>query len=69
MSEQTKASTKAMITIEPNESGGFSVYAGFNGEGTPSPQLRKAGDLALLGMLAIAKELEEARENTKTTIH
>mgnify|MGYP003647387735 CR=1 FL=1 len=69
MSEQNKASTKAMITIEPNESGGFNVYAGFNGEGTPSPQMRKAGDLALLGMLAIAKELEEAKQTTKTTIH
>ena len=69
MSEQAKASTKAMITIEPNESGGFSVYAGFNGEGTPSPQLRKAGDLALLGMMVIAKALDEAGQETKTTIH
>ncbi|MDW0361031.1 hypothetical protein Q8G38_17080 [Halomonas venusta] len=69
MSEQAKTSTKAMITIEPNDSGGFTVYAGFNGEGPESPQLQQAGKLALLGMLAIKEALEEIRGKTQTTIH
>ena len=69
MSEQAKQAQKAVITIEPNDAGGFSVYAGFNGDKPESPQMKKAGDLALLGMLAIAKALEEARQETSTTIH
>ncbi|GGW23773.1 hypothetical protein [Vreelandella hamiltonii] len=71
MSEPTKTSTQAMITIEPNGSGGFNVYAGFNGDKPESPQMKKAGDLALLGMLAIAKALElpDAHAATKTTLH
>jgi len=58
-----------MITIEPNETGGFTVYAGFNGEGADSPQLKQAGQLALLGMLAVKEALEEIGGTTKTTIH
>ncbi len=71
MSEPTKTSTQAMITIEPNEAGGFTVYAGFNGDKAESPQMKKAGDLALLGMLAIAKalELQDSHAATQTTIH
>lgn len=71
MSEPTKTSTNAMITIEPNGSGGFNVYAGFNGDKPESPQMKKAGDLALLGMLAIAKalELQDAHAATQTTLH
>lgn len=69
MNEQTKASTKAMITIEPNDTGGFTVYAGFNGESADSAQLKQAGKLALLGMLAIKEALEEARGTINTTIH
>ncbi|NVE91569.1 hypothetical protein [Vreelandella titanicae] len=69
MSELTKASTKAMITIELNGTGGFTVYAGFNGEKPESPQLKQAGQLALLGMLAIKEALEEVGDTTKTTIH
>ncbi|ASK20678.1 hypothetical protein [Halomonas sp. N3-2A] len=69
MSEQTKTSTKAMITIEPNGSGGFTISAGFNGEKAESPQLKQAGQLALLGMLAIKEALEEVRGKTQTTIH
>jgi len=69
MSEQIKTSTKAMITIEPNDNGGFTVSAGFNGEEASSPQLKRAGKLALLGMLAIKEALEEVSGTTKTTIH
>ena len=71
MSEKVKTSTKAMITIEPNGSGGFNVYAGFNGDKPESSQMKKAGDLALLGMLAIAKalELQDGHAATQTTIH
>ncbi|HDZ48752.1 hypothetical protein LCGC14_0074810 [marine sediment metagenome] len=69
MSEQAKTSTKAMITIEPNDTGGFTVYAGFNGESADSPELERAGRLALLGMLAIKEVLEEAKGAIKTTIH
>lgn len=69
MSEQTKASTKAMITIEPNESDGFTVYAGFNGESADSAQLKQAGKLALLGMLAIKEALEEVGGKIQHTIH
>ncbi|NVF16254.1 hypothetical protein [Vreelandella maris] len=69
MSEPTKTSTKAMITIEPNETGGFTVYAGFNGESANSPELKQAGRLALLGVLAIKEVLEEAKGTIKTTIH
>lgn len=71
MSEPAKTSTKAMISIEPMENGGFKVYAGFNGDKVPTPEMKKAGDLALLGMLAIAKalELQDAQAGTKTAIH
>jgi len=71
MSKPTKTSTQAMITIEPNEAGGFTVYAGFNGDKPESPQMKKAGDLALLGMLAIAKtlELQDSHAATQTTLH
>ncbi|UDM07837.1 hypothetical protein LG409_02735 [Halomonas sp. NyZ770] len=71
MSEKVKTSTQAMITIEPNEAGGFTVCAGFNGEKPESPQMKKAGDLALLGMQAIAKalELQDAHAATQTTLH
>lgn len=71
MSKKVKTSTKAMITIEPNDGGGFTVYAGFNGDDVPTPEMKKAGDLALLGMLAIAKalELQDGHAATQTTIH
>lgn len=69
MSEPTKTSTKAMITIEPNEAGGFTVYAGFNGDKAGTPQMKQAGKLALLGMLAIKEALEEVGGTTPTTLH
>jgi hypothetical protein len=69
MSEKVKTSTKAMITIEPNEGGGFTVYVGFNGDKAESPQMKQAGKLALLGMLAIKEALEEVGGTTQTTIH
>mgnify|MGYP003653067333 CR=1 FL=1 len=69
MSKKAKTSTKAMITVEPNDSGGFTVYAGFNGESADTPQLKQAGRLALLGMLAIKEALDEVGGTTKTTLH
>ncbi|BCB62281.1 hypothetical protein HaloA020_29820 [Halomonas sp. A020] len=69
MSEKVKTSTKAMITIEPNEGGGFTVCAGFNGDKAETPQLKQAGKLALLGMLAIKEALEEVGGTTPTTLH
>lgn len=69
MSEKVKPSTKAMITIEPNGSGGFTVYVGFNGDKAETPQMKQAGKLALLGMLAIKEALEDVGGTTQTTIH
>ncbi|WP_447926927.1 hypothetical protein [Vreelandella sp. EE27] len=66
MSEQAKATNTAIITIEPNEQGGFTVKAGYDGQSDGELKTQQAGKLALLGMMAIREALEDT---SKTTLH